>query len=123
MKSMSASLSLLLGLSAAAAVAIVVALEHGTPAGTTARAASGPSPPLIDTTPDKQVALMRALARTYLQHKDYTNAIAWARRYIGAGGAESEARPLLVQAHLQLGDYANAARELQWEIQSAERAG
>lgn len=127
METTSASLLLLLGLSAAAAVAIVVAIERGAPAtppvDAPARAASQAAPPVVDAAPDKQVALMHQLAKTHLQHEDYTNAIAWARRALSAGGAESELRPLLAQAHLQLGDYANAARELQSEVQVAERAG
>src|SRR5213076_2487839 len=44
-------------------------------------------------------------------------------RFVKAGGAEADIRPLLVQAHLHAGDFANAARELQWEIQAAERSG
>src|SRR2546428_4523769 len=99
MNTTSATLSLLLGLSAAAAVAIVVVIERGapaTPAATTpALAASQASPPVVDAAPAKQVALMESLAKTYLQDKDYMNAIAWGRRYLSAGGDESEMRPLL----------------------------
>ena len=127
MDTTSATLSLLLGLSAAAAVAIVVVIERGAPATpaahTPALAASQASPAVVDAAPAKQAALMESLAKTYLQDKDYTNAIAWGRRYLSAGGDESEMRPLLAQAHYQLGDYANAARELQWEVQFADRAG
>jgi hypothetical protein len=69
------------------------------------------------------VALMRAVAESYLERKDYGSAIAWAQRYLKAGGAEADARPLLIEAYYNTGDYANAARELQWEVQAAERAG
>jgi hypothetical protein len=74
-------------------------------------------------TPAEQLSLMQAIAQMHLQRKDYPNAIAWALRYVKSGGAESDVRPLLAHAHFQLGDYANAARELQWEIQTADRAG
>src|SRR5437867_2933896 len=74
-------------------------------------------------TPSEQLALMQAVAAGFLQRKDYASAIVWAQRYVKAGGAEADVRPLLAQAHYQMGDYANAARELQWEIQAADRAG
>lgn len=66
---------------------------------------------------------MEAVALESLRSKDYKRAVAWARRYVQAGGAESELRPLLVQAYFGLGDFANAARELQWVIAAAERGG
>jgi hypothetical protein len=72
--------------------------------------------------PAEQVALMRAVAEAYLERRDYAGAISWAQRYLKSGGLETEVRPLLIQAYVQSGDFANAARELQWEVQAAERA-
>jgi hypothetical protein len=73
--------------------------------------------------PAAQLPLLRSLAESALQRKDPERAIAWAQRYMRAGGAEADVRPLLVQAYYGKGDYANAARELQFELQAAERAG
>jgi tetratricopeptide (TPR) repeat protein len=73
--------------------------------------------------PAEQVALMRAVAETYLERRDWRNAIAWAQRFVKAGGAEGDVRPLMAEAYFRSGDYANAARELQWEMLAAERAG
>jgi tetratricopeptide (TPR) repeat protein len=74
-------------------------------------------------TPPEQLSTIRSVAQAHLQRKDYPNTIMWAERYIKAGGAEADVRPLLAEAHYELRDYANAARELQWEIQAADRAG
>jgi hypothetical protein len=84
---------------------------------------SGVALPKDSQTPAEQLALLRAVAQEKLRRKEYAEAIAWAQRYVQSGGAESEVRPLLAQAYLQLGDFANAARELQWEVQTADRAG
>ena len=74
-------------------------------------------------TDSEELAAIKAAAAAQLQRKDPVGAIASAQRYVKAGGAEAEVRPLLVQAYLDTGDYANAARELQWEVQTAERSG
>lgn len=73
--------------------------------------------------PAEQLSLMQAAAQAHLQSKEYAKAVEWAQRYLKSGGAESEVRPLLVRAYYELGDYASSARELQWEIQAADRAG
>ena len=73
--------------------------------------------------PTEQAALIRAVAEAYFERKDLRNAIAWGQRYVKAGGPDAEVRAMLVQAYLRSSDYANAARELQWEITTAERAG
>jgi hypothetical protein len=67
--------------------------------------------------------LIRSAAQAHLERKDYPNAIAWSQRYIKAGGSEADARPLLANAYYGLRYYANAARELQWEIQAGDRVG
>lgn len=74
-------------------------------------------------TPTEQLTLMQSIAQSHLQRRDYANAIAWAQRYVKSGGGEADMRPLLAQSYYQLGDYVNAARELQWEVQAADRAG
>lgn len=86
-------------------------------------AASGASVSRDGPTPAEQLALLQAVAQSSLHSKEYAKAIAWAQRYVQSGGAESEVRPLLAQAYYRTGDFANAARELQWEIQAADRAG
>lgn len=74
-------------------------------------------------TPPEQLSLIRSVAQAHFERKDYPNAVAWSQRYIKSGGAEADARPLLAKAYYGLRDYANAARELQWEIQAGDRAG
>jgi len=69
------------------------------------------------------LAALEAEANAHLLRKDYASAIVSAQRYVKAGGSEVAVRPLLVQAYYAIGDYANAARELQWELQAAERGG
>ena len=85
--------------------------------------ASGPQEIRGALAPAEELAALKAVAVAQLQRKDHAGAIASAQRYVKAGGAEADMRPLLVQAYVETGDYANAARELQWEIQAAERAG
>ena len=71
----------------------------------------------------EELSALKAAAIAALQRKDHAAVIAAAQRYLKAGGSDAEVRSLLVQAYHDAGDYANAARELQWEVQSAERAG
>ena len=73
--------------------------------------------------PAEQLALMRSVAEFQLEKRDYPAAIAWSKRYVKAGGAETEIRPVLIEAYFRSGDFANAARELQWEVQGAEKSG
>jgi hypothetical protein len=73
--------------------------------------------------PAEQVTLMRSVAEFQLESRDYPAAIAWSKRYVKAGGAETEIRPILIEAYYRIGDFANAARELQWEVQGAEKGG
>jgi tetratricopeptide (TPR) repeat protein len=72
---------------------------------------------------DEPLATLRATAAEQLQRKDYASAITAAQRYVRAGGAEADVRPVLAQAYFHKGDYENAAREFQWQVQAAERAG
>jgi TolA-binding protein len=102
------------GLTASASAAAPVPQDLGAPEAALARG---------DLTPAEQLSLIQAVASGFLQRNDYPSAITWAQRYVKAGGAEADVRPLLAQAYYQTGDYANAARELQWEIQAADRAG
>lgn len=69
------------------------------------------------------LSALRAEATLQLERKDYAAAIVAAQRYVKAGGAEADVRPVLAQAYYRKGDYENAARELQWQVQAAERAG
>lgn len=71
----------------------------------------------------EQLSQLRAQAQVSLERRDWTGAIAAAQRFVKAGGAEADVRPLLVQAYLHIEDYANVARELQWDVKAAERAG
>lgn len=100
-KTTSTGLSVLAGLSAAAMIAIVAAIVCSP------HAVQGPSKPPshlaaseaslahAGMTPTEQLALMEAVAKSYLQRKDDAQAIAWAQRYVAAGGAEADVRPLL----------------------------
>lgn len=72
---------------------------------------------------DDQLKLMQAVADTYYRAKDYTQAQAWAQRYLKAGGTDPGMGQLLVQSYYLAGDYASAARELQSQLAAAEKAG
>ncbi|MFL6662151.1 MAG: hypothetical protein ACJ8G7_08215, partial [Rhizobacter sp.] len=72
---------------------------------------------------DEPLSALRAAATEQLERNDYAGAIVAAQRYVKAGGAEADVRPVLAQAYFRKGDYENAARELQWQVQAAERAG
>jgi tetratricopeptide (TPR) repeat protein len=127
MKFGSPGLRVLLGLSTAAAIGLGVAIDKlllpppVNPAWNRAAIATALTGDRL--TPSEQLALMLAIARDALQRKNPADAIAWAQRFVASGGAESDARPLLARAYFELGDFANAARELQWEIQLGKHAG
>ena len=66
---------------------------------------------------------LRILASARFQSKDYVATVEAARRYLAAGGSDLEVRGMLGRAYFLSGDIENAARELQLDIQAAERAG
>ena len=71
----------------------------------------------------EQLAQLLAAARVQLHRKDYVGAIDLAQRYVKMLGPEADVRPVLIDAYFHSGDHANAARELQKEVQTAERSG
>lgn len=71
----------------------------------------------------EQLKYIQALAGMYYQAKDYPKAITWLNRYLKDGGDDPKMRALLVQTYYLSGDYARAAKEVQAEIQSDEKAG
>jgi hypothetical protein len=114
-------LALLLAAGLGAGLAIAQAHRESPATAVAARdpGASEQTLPSAGPTATEQLSLIRSAA----QRKDYPDVIVLAQRYVKAGGAETDVRSLLAQAHYELHDYANAARELQWEIQAAERGG
>ncbi|MDF3839737.1 hypothetical protein P3W85_43400 [Cupriavidus basilensis] len=69
------------------------------------------------------LAELQSAAMARFQARDYDAAVALARRYLLAGGTDPEVRRLPGRAYFLGGDIPNAARELQLEIQAAEKAG
>ncbi len=71
----------------------------------------------------EQVKIMEAVAGTYYRAKDYGKAIAWAQRYLKAGGSSASMRTLIMQAQYLNGDYAEAAKSINDAVAADERAG
>ncbi len=69
-----------------------------------------------------ELAELDKAASAALRAKDYANAIATAQRYFREGGSDTRLRVVLSDAYYANHDYPNAARELQLEVQAAERA-
>lgn len=70
-----------------------------------------------------QGKIVQALGGMYYQAKDYPNAIVWLKRYLNDGGDDARMRPLLANAYYLNGDYAQAGKEAQAQIQADEKAG
>lgn len=62
------------------------------------------------------------IAVEYYDIRDYPNAIQWAARYLEEGGDAAEIHTLLAQSYYLTGDFADAARQLQSEVNAALRA-
>jgi tetratricopeptide (TPR) repeat protein len=73
--------------------------------------------------PAEQLRFIQTLAIDDYAAKDYPKAIQWASRYVKEGGTDAQVRTLLAQSYYLAGDYPNAAREIQAQLQAAQRAG
>jgi Tetratricopeptide repeat len=73
--------------------------------------------------PAEQLKIMEAMAGTYYRAKDYSKAAAWASRYLKEGGTDPQVRTMLAQTYYLSNDFANAAKEIQADIQADEKAG
>ena len=73
--------------------------------------------------PADRLPTQRKLVARLFDMRDHAGVIAWSTRYVKEGGADLQVRWLQAQSHFQLGDYANAARELQLVVQAEERSG
>lgn len=71
----------------------------------------------------EQVKVLQALGSFSYQLHDYPKAITYISRYLKEGGDDPRMRALLTQTYYQSGDYGQAARQVQAEIQADERAG
>ncbi len=71
----------------------------------------------------EQLRYIQALAGMHYQAKDYAKAITWLNRYFKEGGNDGTMHDLLIQAHYLSGDYGRAGKEVQAQIQTAEKAG
>ena len=74
-------------------------------------------------TPVEQLQFFQALASLYYKQKNYPKTIAWATRYIGEGGADSEVRLRRTRAYYLNNEFAQAASELRAEIEAVEASG
>ena len=74
-------------------------------------------------TPEDQGRIVKALGAMYYGAAEYPKAITWLQRAIKDGGADAETRGLLVQSYYFSGDMAQASRELQADLASADKAG
>jgi hypothetical protein len=61
----------------------------------------------------ERVEFTQAIAGFYFQGGDYPQTVSWVKRYIAAGGKDTQTRALLPQADLELGDYAGAEQAVQ----------
>lgn len=71
----------------------------------------------------EQLKLMEAMAGAYYRAKNYAKTATWAQRYLKGDGDSAQMRTLLIHAYYLGGDYANAAKELNAEIQADDKAG
>ena len=62
--------------------------------------------------PADQSRYILAVANTYYQSKDYTNAANWDKRYLAEGGQDPQVEALLVQTYYLGGDYASVIKTL-----------
>lgn len=74
-------------------------------------------------TPADKRSALQTVAGLHYNAKQYGKAIDWARRYQLAGGLDATVTTLLMQSYYLAGDYANAARALQAELDKALAAG
>ncbi|HIJ62367.1 MAG TPA: tetratricopeptide repeat protein [Rhodospirillaceae bacterium] len=73
--------------------------------------------------PAEQLRFSEAIAELAYQAKDYRKTITWTDRYYKQGGTDARLRKFVAQAYYLQGDFANAAKELQDQIDAEERAG
>jgi hypothetical protein len=71
----------------------------------------------------EQLKYVQALASMYYQAREYPKAITWLNRYFKEGGNDATMREVLIQAYYLSGDYGRAGKEVQSQIQAAEKAG
>ena len=70
-----------------------------------------------------KLRMIESLAGGSYRAGNYARAMQWSQRYFKEGGSSSAIRTLLIQSQYLSGDFAGAQRELNTEIQAAERAG
>lgn len=71
----------------------------------------------------EQQKLMEAMAGAYYRAKNYAKTATWTQRYLKGDGDSAQMRTLLIHAYYLGGDYANAAKELNAEIQADDKTG
>lgn len=74
-------------------------------------------------TPVAKQQFTLSIASGYFRAKDYAAAASWTRRYLAGGGADAQAKLLLVQSLYLDKQYPGAAKAALDEIQSQERQG
>jgi hypothetical protein len=71
----------------------------------------------------QQVQVLQALGSFSYQAHDYPKAITYISRYLKEGGNDPAMRALLTQTYFQTGDYAQAVKDTQAQVQADEKAG
>jgi len=74
-------------------------------------------------TPDEQLKFLQAIGRLYYEKADYAQTIAWTERFFKEGGVDPQSHELLVQSYYLSDDLPHAAKELQIDLDAAEKAG
>jgi hypothetical protein len=72
---------------------------------------------------DEQLKFVQAISRLYYEKADYAQAIAWTERFLKEGGVDPQAHALLAQSYYLSNDFPHAAKELQIDLDAAEKAG
>ncbi|MDR3482406.1 MAG: tetratricopeptide repeat protein [Burkholderiaceae bacterium] len=72
---------------------------------------------------DEQLKFVQAISHLYYEKADYAQAIAWTERFLKEGGVDPQAHELLVQSYYLSNDLPRAAKELQIDLDAAEKAG
>lgn len=70
-----------------------------------------------------KLRMVESIASGYYRAQQYGKAMQWGQRYFRDGGSSGAIRSMLIQSQYLSGDFAGASRELQAEVQAAERAG
>lgn len=72
---------------------------------------------------NEQLKLVESVVGMYYRAKDYAKAVTWSQRYFKEGGTSPQMRALLIQALYLSNEFADAAKEIQADLQSVDKTG